>query len=146
MKITLCLIFLMIVVRATAQTVRVNPQEARVLSLENAWNQALQTKDVRAMNSMMDEDLVLIDYDGSVMNKTQYIASIRDPAIHLEHVVNNSMQVQFYGRSAIVVGVYVEKGVKGGKAFIHRERFVDTWINRNGAWMCVASQATLIVR
>jgi hypothetical protein len=73
------------------------------------------------------------------------MASVSAPAVRLEHVVNDSMQVQVYGQSAVVFGVYLEKGVKNRKAFVHRERFVDTWINRNGAWLCVASQSTLIL-
>lgn len=146
MRIAWCSILLMVFVCANAQTILpIDPQEARVLSLENDWNRAVQEKDTKAINSLMDVDLVSIDYDGSVMNKEQYIASVSAPAIHLDHVVNDSMQVQIYGRSAVVVGVYLEKGAKNGKRFVHRERFVDTWINRNGAWLCVASQSTLIL-
>jgi hypothetical protein len=44
----------------------------------------------------------------------------------------------------VVVGVYREKGTRHGKRYLHRERFVDTWLNREGAWVCVASQSTLI--
>jgi ketosteroid isomerase-like protein len=146
MRIVLCSILLILFVSANAQTILpVDSQEARLLSLESAWNQAVQAKDVKAINSLMDQDLVSIDYDGSMMNKAQYMASVSAPAVRLEHVVNDSMQVQVYGQSAVVFGVYLEKGVKNRKAFVHRERFVDTWINRNGAWLCVASQSTLIL-
>jgi ketosteroid isomerase-like protein len=145
MRIALCSILLMVFASAHAQTKQANSQEARLLSLENAWNRAVQEKDVKVIDALMDKDLVAIDYDGSVMNKTQYMASVSDVTIHFEHVVNDSAQVQLYGQSAVVVGVYLEKGVKHSKPFLHRERFVDTWINRNGAWMCVASQSTLIL-
>ena len=146
MRIALCLILLMILATGYAQTIAPSDQEqARLLSLENAWNQAVQQKDIKALDSLMAADLVSIDYDGTVMNKTQYLASVKALALRLDHVVNDSMRVQFYGQSAVIVGVYRETGMKNGKPYAHRERFVDTWINRNGTWLCVASQSTLIL-
>jgi ketosteroid isomerase-like protein len=124
------------------------PQDAeqrRIISLENAWNQAVQQKDARAVAPLLGEELVTIDYDGTLMGKAQYLAGMKTPSVHFEHIASDSMQVQFFGDSAVVIGAYVEKGVKGGKPFSHRERFIDTWINRNGTWVCVASQSTLIV-
>jgi len=147
MRIVPCCILLLAFVSANAQTVLpIDPQEARLLSLENAWNQAVRAKDMKAIDSLMDQDLIDIDYDGSVMDKAQYMASVSAPTISFEHVANDSMQVRIYGQSAIVVGVYRETGMKNSKPFLHRERFVDTWIQRKGAWMCVASQSTLILR
>lgn len=147
MRIALGSILLMILVAGNAQTVPANDgQQARLLALENAWNQAIQGKDMQAIDALLDADLILIDYDGTVMNRVEYMASVKEVTVHFEHVVNDSMQVQIYGQSAVVVGIYREKGLKNGKPYLHRERFVDTWINRNGAWLCVASQSTLIVR
>jgi ketosteroid isomerase-like protein len=146
MRIALCTILMMIVVTGSAQTILSNDREqARLLALENSWNQAVQQKDVKAIDMLMDQDLTYIDYDGTVMNKAQYMESLRTPTLHVEHVVNDLMQVQTYGQSAVVMGVYREKGLKNGKEYLHRERFVDTWIKRNGAWLCVASQSTLIL-
>ena len=146
MRFALCAILLTALVAGNGQsTLPKDPQQARLLSLENDWNHAVQQRDMRAIDSLMGADLVAIDYDGSMMNKSQYMASVSMPTLHFEHIVNDSMQVQIYGRGAIVVGVYRETGVRNGKRFLHRERFVDTWINRNGAWLCVASQSTLIL-
>jgi ketosteroid isomerase-like protein len=132
--------------RGDGQIVKSNgAEQARLLSLENAWNQAVQGKDIKAMDALLDKDLIYIDYDGTVMNKSQYIASTSAPTIHSDHVVSDSMQAQVYGTSAVVLGVYVERGLKNGKPYLLRERFVDTWIKRNGSWLCVASQSTLIL-
>lgn len=145
-KLAWCSILLIALVTGNGQsTSPKDPQQARLLSLENAWNHAVQQKDMRSIDSLLDEDLVTIDSDGSIMNKSQYMAGLKMPTLQFEHVVNDAMQVQVYGRGAVVVGVYRETGVRNGKRFLHRERFVDTWINRNGAWLCVASQSTLIL-
>jgi ketosteroid isomerase-like protein len=115
------------------------------VAFENAWNQAIQQKDVKALDLLLAGELIYIDYDGTEMNKAQYLANLATTVLHFEHIVSESMRVQSYGDSAVVVGVYIEKGVNSGKPYSRRERFVDTWINRKGVWMCVASQSTLIL-
>lgn len=130
---------------ANAQsTVPQDEQQSRILALENAWNQAVQQKDVKALDPLLAEGLVYIEYDGTEMNKEQYLARLSAPTLHFERVVNESMRVQSFGQSVMVVGVYREQGVKNGKAYMHHERFIDTWVRRGNSWMCVASQSTLM--
>jgi ketosteroid isomerase-like protein len=118
--------------------------EEKVLALERAWNQAVKQKDGQAAASLLGDELVYIEYDGTVMDKKRYVAAMHSTSLHAEQVTNESMKVQVHGKSAIVVGVYLEKGTTRGKSYLHRERFVDTWVNRGSAWVCVSSQSTLI--
>jgi ketosteroid isomerase-like protein len=118
--------------------------QRHITALEIAWNEALRMKDTKAIAPLLAPELVLIDWDGSVMGKAAYLESLKSPKVAFEHVASNSMRVQVYGHSAIVTGLYQETGIRNGKAFKHDERFVDTWIDRNNTWMCVASQSTLI--
>ena len=118
-------------------------QQGRILALENAWNQATQQKDVKALDPLLAEGLIYINNEGIEMNKAQYLASVSTPERRREHIVSESMRVQLFGQSALVVGVYHEKGVKNGKEYLHNGRFIDTWIRRGDGWVCVASQSTL---
>jgi hypothetical protein len=34
--------------------------------------------------------------------------------------------------------------VTKGKPYVHRERFVDTWVKISGTWQCLATTSTLI--
>ena len=36
-------------------------------------------------------------------------------------------------------------GVEKGKIYVRRERVVDTWIFKNGKWVCVATNATPVL-
>jgi ketosteroid isomerase-like protein len=119
-------------------------EQTRILALENAWNQAEEHKDIKALETLLDTTLVYIDYDGSMMDKAQFMASVKAPALHPEQIVNESMSAHVYGDSAVVTGVYHEKGVNNGKPYVRRGRFTDTWVYQNGTWVCVASQSTLI--
>lgn len=126
-------------------TLPVDPRQSTIVALENAWNLAVKRKDLRAIDSLVAEELIYIEYDGTEMNKAQYVASISSPAYHFEHIVTDSMTVRSFGNSAVVVGLYVKRGIKNGRPYLYHERFVDTWINQNAVWTCAASQSTLIV-
>jgi hypothetical protein len=54
------------------------------------------------------------------------------------------MSVQPYYHSVVVTGTYREQGVEKGKRYIRHGRFTDTWVQEHGAWLCAASQETLI--
>jgi len=127
--------------QGTAQS---DPEQTKILALENAWNQAEEHKDAKALETLLDSSLVYIDYDGTIMDKTQFIASVQEPALHPQQIVNESMTAHVYHDSAVVTGVYREKGVNHGKPYLRRGRFTDTWVYRDGVWVCVASQSTLI--
>jgi cystathionine beta-lyase/cystathionine gamma-synthase len=141
MSILLAVFLLLWAPQASAQA---DPEQTKILALENAWNLAEEHKDVKALESLLDVTLVYIDYDGSMMTKTQFIASVKEPQLHPEQIVNESMTAHVYGDSAVVTGIYHEKGVRNGKPYLHRGRFTDTWVYHGGVWVCVASQSTLI--
>jgi len=47
-------------------------EKARVLSLENAWNQAEKNKDRKAVDALLAPTFAYTDSDGSFMSKEQY--------------------------------------------------------------------------
>jgi ketosteroid isomerase-like protein len=121
-----------------------DPEEARIRTMENAWNQAVQEKDASALKLLLAPDLIYVEYDGTLMNKTQYLASVRSTSLQPVRIVNESTNVRFYGPVAVVNGVCRENGTKNGRPYTLRERFTDTWIRRGDSWVCVASESTLI--
>lgn len=125
-------------------TGQASADQARILALENAWNQAVQQKDEAALKLLLGSDLVYVDYDGTIMDKTAYLASVRSQTLHAARIVSEAMKVSVYGGVAIVNGVYRETGLKNGKPYSLRERFTDTWVLQHQTWVCVASQSTLL--
>jgi ketosteroid isomerase-like protein len=115
---------------------------AQVLALEKAWNQAYKAGDVKALAAILDNSLVLVEDDGSLKTKSEFLASIKASNVNEEQVAPESLTVRVFGNTAIAIGVIAVKETKGGKTVVHRERFIDTWINRNGTWVCIATDAT----
>lgn len=118
--------------------------EMRIIALENIWNQTQLNHDADAMGSMLHPDFVFTDYDGTIMSKAQFLASIRDPSNKLTLEVSDDMKLHRFGDTVVVIGATHEKGALKGKTYEHYGRFTDTWIKRGGEWICVASQLGLL--
>ncbi len=114
----------------------------QVLALEKAWNQAYKAGDTKALSSILDNSLVLVEDDGSLKTKSEFLASVKAANANEEQVAPESLTVRVFGNTAIAIGVIAVKDTKGGKTVSHRERFIDTWINREGKWVCIATNAT----
>jgi len=118
--------------------------ETKIIALENLWNQMQIAHDADAMGKMLDADFVFTDYDGTVMSKPQFLASIRANSIQLTVEVSEDMKLHRHGDTVIVIGATREKGTEKGKPFSHVGRFTDTWIKKDGQWLCIASQLSLL--
>jgi ketosteroid isomerase-like protein len=129
---------------AQSRSAELSAAQSKVIALENAWNQAEERKDAKALDEILDSSLVYTDYDGTMKSKADFLVAVKAPTKHPEQQVTESMAAHVYGDSAVVTGVYRVKGTENGKSYLRRGRFTDTWISRNGTWVCVASQFTLI--
>jgi hypothetical protein len=119
--------------------------QTRVLALEHAWNQAAERKDTKALDAILDSSMVYVDYYGILRTKADYLAWVRSTNLHLQQEVTQSMTAHIFGSTVMVTGVYVTNGVEGGKPYVRRARFVDTWTSKDGTWVCVASQSTPVL-
>ena len=127
-----------------AKNERTNCDESgRILSLENAWNQAEAKHDVAALSMLLADTFAITDDDGSFMNREQWLVRVKSGIDQYEQLGNTGMTVQFYGSAAVVTGNYHERIKIKGKPVVQSGRFTDTWIRQNGQWKCVASQSTL---
>ena len=136
--------FSLLVGLAVAQQSTDSDEGGRVLALEKVWNHALEQKDVKALDMLLANTMVSVDIDGSMQSKGEFLASIKAPDYQPSQAVTEQTSVQVYGNTAVVVGIFRIKGTDKGKPYVHRERFVDTWIKTNDSWQCVATTSTLL--
>jgi ketosteroid isomerase-like protein len=145
MKTTLafCLLLLVATLIARSATTEVDVDRTKLLALENAWNQAQLHHDADAVGQLLPASYVYTDYDGTVMNKSQFLDDLKDPNYKATLLTNTDMQVFSYSNAAIVVGTYHSRGTYKGKPFDHVGRFTDTWIFQDRKWLCVATHTNL---
>jgi len=116
----------------------------RVLALETAWNHAIETKDAKAIDMILEDSMIAVESDGSLASKSEYLAGIKAADFQPSQAVNEKNDVHMYGNTAVAVGIFRIKEMEKGKTVIHRERTIDTWVKVNGTWRCVAAVAVTI--
>jgi len=97
-----------------------------IIAMENAWNRAELQKDASAVGSLAADDFVMTVAEGTLLNKAQLIASVKDKSYQPELLHSDDMAVHFYGTTAVVTGLYHEKGIYNGKRWERRGHFTDT--------------------
>jgi ketosteroid isomerase-like protein len=118
--------------------------QGKITALEKLWNQAYKSGDIKALDALLDDSVVLINDDGSVQSKGQFLASVKAPNAQEQQVAPEFLKVYVHGDVAIATGVMRVKGVQKGKVYVRREGFVDTWLRRGSTWVCIATDATPI--
>jgi ketosteroid isomerase-like protein len=123
--------------------------KSKVVALEQLWNQAYKSGDIKALDSILDDGIVLVNDDGSVQTKAEFLESVRttpaQSSAQQQQVAPESLHVHVFGTVAIATGVMRVKGMESGRPYSRRERFVDTWLYKNGNWVCVGTDATPVL-
>jgi ketosteroid isomerase-like protein len=123
--------------------------KSKIVALEQSWNQAYKSGDTKALDALLDDGIVLVNDDGSVQSKEEFLASVKSstpqPTAQQQQVAPESFSVHVFGNVAIATGVMRVKGVEAGKPYVRRERFVDTWLQKKGTWVCVGTDATPVL-
>jgi ketosteroid isomerase-like protein len=123
--------------------------KSRIVAMEQLWNQAYKSADTKALDSILDDAIVLVNDDGSVQTKAEFLASVKSSASETsaqqQQVAPESLRVRIFGSVAIASGVMRVKGGENGKAYTRRERFVDTWIKKGNTWVCIGTNATPVL-
>ena len=119
--------------------------ERAVTKLEQEWFAIQQANDWAKLMKIVSDDFMLVESDGSLGNRDSMLAGYKQEA---PRVVSLKMQVlathAVAPNAVIATGLddIALRGSDGGTT--HRyERFIDTWILRDGRWQCVAEQITL---
>jgi ketosteroid isomerase-like protein len=140
-RVLLLMLACLIASSAEAQNSDLRDAEGKLLALERVGKlQAIELKDLKMLNEIMDENFVCVDPDGRLMDKPRFLAFVQN-ANSLQYQTRE-MSVTIQGATAIVTGVYQLNGFVAGKAFIRRARFVDTWLDKDGKWLVIASLST----
>lgn len=114
--------------------------EAKLKGMEDAWVKALVNKDQTAIANMIADDFAGFNPEGKHATKSQLLDEMKNDANTLSSATNENVDVNVYGPNlATVIGTTTEKGKdKDGKQFTRSYAWVDTWMERNGKWECIA--------
>jgi hypothetical protein len=117
---------------------------SKIFALENAWSRAAEIKDIKAIDPLLDNAFLCVDFDGRLMTKTEVLANVKSASV--QQVLTEAMTASLHGNTVIVTGIFRMKGIEGGKPYLRRGRFIDVWMYKHGSWIAISSQATLITQ
>ena len=114
--------------------------QTNLKQMEDAWVKALVNKDQAAVGNVIADDFAGFNPDGKHVGKSQLLDEMKNERNTLSSATNDNMDVHVYGPNlATVCGTTTEKGKdKDGKEFTRSYVWVDTWMERNGKWECIA--------
>lgn len=120
--------------------------EKNIKDLEDQWNDAVLKHDVATMSRILAEDVIDTSGTGHVQGKAEDLADLKSGEPKLESSSVDDMKVRVYGTVAVVIGHYTQKGSYKGKDITGEGRFTDMFVERQGRWECVSTQATPIAK
>jgi ketosteroid isomerase-like protein len=114
--------------------------ETNLKQMEDAWGKAIMEKDSTTVGNMVAEDFAGFNPEGKHVTKSQLLDEMKKESNTLSSAANENLDVHVYGPNlATVSGTTTEKGKdKDGKQFTRTYVWVDTWMERNGKWECIA--------
>ena len=117
-----------------------------LIQMERDWARAIVAGDAQKIREILAPEVVLTTPEGTVLNREDDLAELEKGEFKAEIFDPSDMKVRLYGNCAVVTGLTRIKGTYKGKQFQDEFRWTDTFVNRNGKWRIVASQAVPIAR
>jgi hypothetical protein len=120
--------------------------KTKLKQMEDAWAKASMDKDhgVAAVTDILADDYAGINFEGKHQNKSQVLDGMKNETETPSSSMIDNMNVHVYSPNlATVCGTSTEKFKdKNGKGFSRSYAWVDTFMERNGKWECIAEAET----
>jgi ketosteroid isomerase-like protein len=137
------LVFLVFGVSILAKT-QTGSVEQELIKLETKWIDDVVKHDVTALDKMVVDEFTMT-FDGAVYTKAELLEYIKTNKEE-SSIVPDEWKVRVYGDAAVVTGRNTRKVKSEGKEVTSQDRFTDTWIRRDGRWMCVAAHNSTVAQ
>ena len=115
---------------------------AAIRALESKWVDAYKQRQIATVASLLADDYVITQEDGSVYGKVGFI-SYNAGSLRVEIAEASDLRIHMHDNIAVVTGAYHEKGVLAGKAYDYHDRLTDVWMKTGGKWQLIASHYSL---
>ncbi len=147
--IAVCVAVLVLAVAAGAQT-GAKPKSGsaamELLKLENEWCDAELKTDLAFFERILADDFIMLDPDGVVLTKGQYIANLKSGESVFTSIASDNIRVHLYGDTAVVFGRETLKGKSKGADISGQYLWTDTWVKIDGHWECVADFSSKMLK
>ena len=118
--------------------------QQEIRRLEDDRNRAIVSGDYATLDRMPSEDYTFVTLRGEMRMKAQITQGFKSGAFKYQSREISDLNVRVYGNAAVVTGRSIQKGIEDGKDYSGDYWFTRVYTRKNGRWVTVALQATLI--
>jgi|SRR5215831_17300196 ketosteroid isomerase-like protein len=111
----------------------------RVREMETLLTDAYKHRQVEVFAPMLDEDFVITFEDGSTYSKTGYLSYSATTSTRIDFVEMTDLKIRVHRNTAVVTGVYHERGEDKKGPYDYHDRFTDVWMKKGTRWLLIAS-------
>lgn len=116
--------------------------DTAVLRAETRFSAAVATNDAHGVASATAEDWQIIDSDGHIIPRADFLQVIAKGTLKHTSLSNSDETVRTYGNVAVVTARSKSEGTYAGSAFSTDEIATDVWVRKGQRWRCVQTQLT----
>ena len=110
----------------------------RVRAAEQQLASAHASHDLRRIATLLHDDYLILQSNGTVETKADVLASYADDDRHWDLAEVTDLSVVVHGMVAQVIGVWHATGSNDGVAFDYRARFLSVWLKEDDEWRNIA--------
>ena len=141
------LLLLLWIPAATATSIpHPHPQPRQIVhiieKLERMWQQAELTANTATMATMLSEDYLGIDGDGTLATKAETIDSFKKGTTKFSHIHTWDRKIRVFGSTAVVVSKAQVTGEHDGESLTGLYRYTRVYHRHNGVWQIVSFEAS----
>jgi ketosteroid isomerase-like protein len=112
--------------------------------LERDWIEAVQRNDVEFVNNILAPEFVSTFDDGSRGDRVKELQLVKEFNQQIDKWTVEELTVKVFNETAVVSFTHRMTGPVQGKPTELVTRYMDVFVNRDGKWLCVASQSTRV--
>ena len=137
---------LAMILNASLPVMAAEAQRDSLAVVDDAWNTLHQQARIEQLGQLMAEDFVLIDTDGKIQRKLDYLMYLAARPQLSNAILNEESSTRFYGDMAIINSVSAQSGTRDGAPWTERHRITRVWQWAGDNWLLVSSHASRIPR
>jgi hypothetical protein len=119
---------------------------AELTRLEQLWNDAYVHGNVKPLEQLLADDLIVTMTDMSVLSKAQSIGLLRSGRLKFPRYETSDIRIRVYGDAAVVTGRLQRTRTVNGTNVDDDWRFTKVYVRRSGKWQVVAWHASTNAR
>ncbi|MBS0422342.1 MAG: nuclear transport factor 2 family protein [Proteobacteria bacterium] len=117
---------------------------ADLVNAAHAYDQAQFSNDIPTLERLVADDYVLVNSNGTVENKQQFLADFNLPGFKIDPYVIEQPVRKVWGDGAVIGGLVHLSWTQDGKHQTRVLRVAYVWAKRDGGWKATYAQVTRV--